>query len=30
VVERYDWSAVAHDFEDALARVVNGRKQMVA
>lgn len=26
VVERYDWSAVAQDFEDALARVRNGRR----
>ena len=24
VVERYDWSAVAQDFEDALARVAKG------
>ena len=26
VVERYDWSAVAQDFEDALARVVRTRR----
>jgi glycosyltransferase involved in cell wall biosynthesis len=25
VVERYDWSAVAQDFEDALDRLVAGR-----
>jgi glycosyltransferase involved in cell wall biosynthesis len=24
VVQRYDWSAVAQDFEEALRRVVNG------
>lgn len=27
VVERYDWSAVAHDFEDALARLTAGDRQ---
>jgi glycosyltransferase involved in cell wall biosynthesis len=27
VVERYDWSAVAHDFEDALTRLCRGQRQ---
>jgi glycosyltransferase involved in cell wall biosynthesis len=30
VVERYDWSAVAHDLEDALTRVCQGQRQDAA
>ena len=30
VVERYDWSAVAQDFEDALARVCHAQQEPVA
>jgi glycosyltransferase involved in cell wall biosynthesis len=30
VVERYDWSAVAHDFEEALDRLAVGRDSLVA
>ena len=30
VVERYDWSAVAQDFEDALARVCHSQQEPVA
>ena len=28
VVDRYDWSAVAQDFEDALARVAKGNRPL--
>ena len=28
VVERYDWSAAAQDFEDALARVTRGESPL--
>ena len=30
VVARYDWSAVAQDFEDALARVCHSQEEPVA